>query len=58
MTESRSELVFEALPMDDPHVRQPDISRARDVLGWEPEIGLEEGLSKMLAALEPKPVGV
>ena len=38
LTESRSEIVFEALPVDDPQVRQPDITRARDLLGWEPEV--------------------
>ncbi|MGH3045966.1 MAG: UDP-glucuronic acid decarboxylase family protein, partial [Gaiellaceae bacterium] len=40
---SKSEIVFEALPVDDPQVRQPDITRARQVLGWEPEVGLEDG---------------
>jgi dTDP-glucose 4,6-dehydratase len=45
LTEARSEIVFEALPVDDPQVRQPDITRARDLLGWEPEIGLREGLT-------------
>ena len=44
MTESRSEIVFEALPVDDPKVRQPDITRAREVLGWQPEVDLREGL--------------
>src|SRR5918912_442307 len=48
MTESRSEIVFEALPVDDPQVRQPDISRARALLGWEPEIDLREGLQKTI----------
>ena len=38
VTESRSEIVFEALPVDDPQQRQPDIGRARDLLGWEPKI--------------------
>jgi dTDP-glucose 4,6-dehydratase len=42
--ESDSEIVFEALPVDDPQVRQPDITRARQLLGWEPEVGLREGL--------------
>jgi dTDP-glucose 4,6-dehydratase len=42
--ESRSEIVFEALPVDDPQVRQPDINRARDLLGWEPEVALKDGL--------------
>jgi dTDP-glucose 4,6-dehydratase len=44
VTESRSEIVFEALPTDDPQVRQPDITRARQLLGWEPEVELREGL--------------
>jgi dTDP-glucose 4,6-dehydratase len=44
VADSRSEVVFEALPVDDPQVRQPDISRARDLLGWEPEIELRDGL--------------
>ena len=48
MTESRSEIVFEALPVDDPQVRQPDITRARDLLGWEPEVDLREGLAKTI----------
>ncbi len=39
-----SRIVFEDLPVDDPKVRRPDISRAKDVLGWEPKVGLEEGL--------------
>jgi dTDP-glucose 4,6-dehydratase len=43
-TQSRSEIVFEALPVDDPKVRQPDITRARSLLGWEPEVELREGL--------------
>src|SRR3712207_1691230 len=46
-TGSQSEIVFEALPVDDPQVRQPDITRARAVLGWEPEVGLEEGLQRL-----------
>jgi len=46
---SSSEIVFEALPVDDPHVRQPDVTRARQVLGWEPRIDLEEGLERLLA---------
>src|SRR3954470_17111347 len=44
LTESRSEIVFEALPIDDPQVRQPDITRARQLLGWEPEVDVREGL--------------
>src|SRR4249919_3360944 len=44
VTESRSEIVFEPLPTDDPQQRQPDIGRARDLLSWEPTIGLRDGL--------------
>src|SRR3954453_21339214 len=44
VTESRSEIVFEALPTDDPQVRQPDSTRARELLQWEPEVDLREGL--------------
>jgi dTDP-glucose 4,6-dehydratase len=43
-TGSKSEIVFEALPTDDPQVRQPDIALAREVLGWEPAVKLAEGL--------------
>ncbi|HEV2724340.1 MAG TPA: UDP-glucuronic acid decarboxylase family protein [Thermoleophilaceae bacterium] len=49
LTDSRSEIVFEALPVDDPQVRQPDISRAKDLLGWEPEIDVREGLRRTIA---------
>ena len=48
MTESRSEIVFEALPVDDPQVRQPDITRARDLLGWEPKVSLRDGLRQTI----------
>jgi len=51
VTGSESQIVFEALPVDDPQVRQPDITRARKVLGWEPEIELEEGLARTLGAV-------
>jgi len=44
LTGSRSDIVFGPLPIDDPKVRQPDIGRARAVLGWEPRIDTEEGL--------------
>jgi dTDP-glucose 4,6-dehydratase len=47
---SKSEIVYEALPEDDPQQRRPDISRAKELLGWEPEIALEEGLRRILAA--------
>ena len=52
LTESTSEIVFEALPVDDPQIRQPDITRAQQLLGWNPEIQLEEGLRRMLPTVE------
>jgi hypothetical protein len=55
ITGTSSEIVFEALPVDDPQQRRPDITRARQVLGWEPEISLEEGLSRLLRALGREP---
>jgi dTDP-glucose 4,6-dehydratase len=48
LTESRSKVVFEALPIDDPQVRQPDIARARDLLGWEPEVDVREGIQRTI----------
>jgi dTDP-glucose 4,6-dehydratase len=48
LTGSKSNLVYRPLPEDDPKVRQPDITRARTLLGWEPKIGLEEGLTRTL----------
>jgi dTDP-glucose 4,6-dehydratase len=55
---SSSEIVYEALPMDDPLVRRPDITRARQILGWEPEVDLDEGLRRWLRALGREPVEV
>ena len=49
VTGSDSQIVFEALPIDDPQVRQPDITRAQQILGWEPEVELEDGLVRTLA---------
>jgi dTDP-glucose 4,6-dehydratase len=48
LTGSRSEIVFEDLPEDDPKVRQPDISKAKEVLGWEPKVDLGTGLDRTL----------
>jgi dTDP-glucose 4,6-dehydratase len=48
VTGSRSEIVYEALPTDDPQVRQPDITLARAILGWEPAIELREGLQQTI----------
>jgi len=58
VTGSSSEIVFEALPTDDPQVRRPDITRARQVLDWEPEVDLEEGFRRWLKALGRAPVEV
>lgn len=44
LTKSKSKIVYRPLPEDDPKIRQPDITRARRILNWEPEISLEEGL--------------
>jgi dTDP-glucose 4,6-dehydratase len=48
VTGSRSEIIFEALPTDDPQVRQPDISLARELLSWEPTVALREGLRRTI----------
>ena len=48
VTGSRSEIVYEALPTDDPQVRQPDITLAKEILGWEPKISLKEGLGRTI----------
>jgi len=45
---SRSEIVFRPLPTDDPKVRQPDIGKARSVLGWEPKVDVEDGLTRTI----------
>ncbi len=54
LTGSSSKLEFKDLPKDDPKVRCPDISKARRELGWEPKVGLEEGLSRALALFSRK----
>jgi dTDP-glucose 4,6-dehydratase len=48
LTGSESEIIFEALPVDDPQVRQPDITRARELLGWEPEVDIRDGLARTI----------
>ncbi len=54
MTGSKSRLVYKPLPEDDPKVRQPDITRARTLLGWEPKVALEEGLVKTIEYFRTK----
>jgi dTDP-glucose 4,6-dehydratase len=55
LTGTSSEIVFEALPVDDPQQRRPDITRAKQVLGWQPEVSLEDGLARLLSALGRDP---
>ena len=57
MTGSTSRIVHKPLPVDDPKVRQPDITRARTLLGWEPKVSLEEGLVPTLAYFRSKVEG-
>ena len=54
MTGSRSEIVQMPLPQDDPTQRRPDISKAQELLGWEPTIPLREGLARTIAYFEKK----
>ncbi|MFN7928481.1 MAG: UDP-glucuronic acid decarboxylase family protein [Blastocatellia bacterium] len=49
LTGSSSSIIYNPLPEDDPKTRQPDISRAKSILGWEPKIAVEEGLSQTIA---------
>jgi UDP-glucuronate decarboxylase len=48
-TGSKSKIIYEALPLDDPKQRQPDIRQAQKVLGWEPTVSLDEGLKPTIA---------
>jgi dTDP-glucose 4,6-dehydratase len=48
LTGTKSKMEYKALPEDDPKVRQPDITRARKVLGWEPKVDFEEGIVKTI----------
>jgi dTDP-glucose 4,6-dehydratase len=54
LTGSRSRIIYKPLPVDDPKQRRPDITRARTLLGWEPKLGLEEGLMKTVGYFKGK----
>jgi dTDP-glucose 4,6-dehydratase len=54
MTGSKSNIVYQDLPIDDPKVRQPDITKARTLLGWEPKVTLEQGLVKTIEYFKRK----
>jgi dTDP-glucose 4,6-dehydratase len=54
VTGSKSKVVFRPLPVDDPKVRQPDITRARTLLGWEPKVSLEQGLPRTMEYFKKK----
>jgi UDP-glucuronate decarboxylase len=58
LTGSRSTIEFKPLPIDDPTKRQPDIAKARRLLGWEPVVALEEGLRHTLAYFSETLAGV
>ena len=57
MTGSTSQLVYKPLPEDDPKVRRPDITKARTLLGWEPQVSLEDGLTKTIEYFRKKVLG-
>ena len=54
MTGSKSRIVYRPLPTDDPKVRQPDITRAQTLLGWEPKVSLDQGLGATIAYFKTK----
>jgi nucleoside-diphosphate-sugar epimerase len=49
LTRSKSRIIFKTLPQDDPRQRQPDISRAKQLLKWSPSVSLEKGLKKTIS---------
>jgi len=56
LCQSSSEIIYEALPVDDPKCRRPDISKAKKILGWEPTVGIIEGLTKTIDWFKNNPV--
>jgi dTDP-glucose 4,6-dehydratase len=57
MTGSKSKIIYKPLPTDDPKVRQPDITLARTLLGWEPKVSLEQGLGRTIDYFREKVPG-
>ena len=57
MTGSQSQIIYKPLPTDDPKVRQPDITRARTLLGWEPKVPLDQGLGRTIDYFKQKIAG-
>jgi dTDP-glucose 4,6-dehydratase len=57
MTGSKSQIIYKPLPVDDPKVRQPDITRARTLLGWEPKVSLDQGLGRTIDYFREKASG-
>jgi dTDP-glucose 4,6-dehydratase len=55
LCQSSSEIIYEALPVDDPKCRRPDISKAKKILGWEPTVGIREGLSENNCMVQGEP---
>jgi len=53
-TKSKSKMVFKPLPQDDPKQRRPDITKARTILKWEPQVDLEQGLTDTIAYFRTK----
>jgi len=54
ITKSKSKIVFKPLPVDDPKVRRPDITKAKKMLSWQPKVGIDEGLGKTIEYFKKK----
>ena len=54
LSKSKSNIIFQGLPLDDPAVRRPDITRARNVINWEPEVSFKEGIDKTIKYFKEK----